>query len=116
MLNRETLEEILSQVRKPARYIGNEWNAVKKDLTKASVKFALSFPDLYEIGMSHLGYKLIYHLLNEREDTACERVFMPDVDLLEILKIRDIPLFSLESKEELRKFDILGFTLAYELA
>ena len=116
MIDRETLEELLSQVRKPARYIGNEWNAVKKDLTKAPVKFALSFPDLYEIGMSHLGYKLIYHLLNERADTACERVFMPDVDLLEILKARDIPLFSLESKEELRGFDIIGFTLAYELA
>ncbi|MFH1753569.1 MAG: TIGR03960 family B12-binding radical SAM protein [Candidatus Omnitrophota bacterium] len=116
MIDREMLEEFLPQVRKPARYIGREWNAVKKDLSKASVKIALSFPDMYEVGMSHLGYKLVYHLLNERDDTACERVFMPDVDLLEILKSRAIPLFSLESKEALGNFDILGFTLAYELS
>ena len=115
MLNNEKFEEILSQVRKPGRYIGNEWNVVKKDLKRVSVKFALSFPDLYEIGMSHLGYKLIYHILNEREDIACERVFLPDVDLEAILRKESLPLFTLESKEELRSFDIIGFTLAYEL-
>ncbi len=115
MINQNKIENILEQVRKPGRYIGGEWNAVMKDLKSVAVKFALAFPDLYEVGMSHLGFKLIYHLLNEREDTACERVFSPDKDLEDILRRERVPLFSLESREELSNFDVIGFSLAYEL-
>lgn len=115
MIERKKIEEMLEQVRKPGRYIGNEWNSVKKDLNGVAIKFALVFPDLYEVGMSHLGFKLMYHLLNEREDTACERVFSPDKDLEDILRKERVPLFSLESREGLSNFDVIGFSLAYEL-
>jgi radical SAM family uncharacterized protein len=108
-------EDILLQVRKPARYLGNEWNVVKKDFLKAKVKFAICFPDLYEVGMSNLGLRIIYGLLNAQEDVSCERVFLPDLDMLEILRARRIPLFSLESRMPLVKFDFIGFALSYEL-
>jgi len=110
------LEKLLEQVEKPARYIGNEWNAVRKDLGSVDVKFALCFPDLYEIGMSHLGFKLMYHLLNEQEDVACERVFAPWTDFEELLRQNSLPLFSLESKTPIKNFDIIGFSLAYEMS
>ena len=110
-----TLEEILPQVRKPARYLGDEWNVVKKDFFKQEVKFAICFPDLYEIGMSNLGLRIIYGLLNSQQGVSCERVFLPDIDMLEILRARKIPLFSLESKMALIEFDFIGFTLSYEL-
>lgn len=116
MIEQKKIEELLSQVRKPGRYLGNEWNVVKKDLAAIPLKFALCFPDLYEVGMSNLGYKLIYHLVNERDDTACERVFMPEEDLESILRKEGLPLFSLESKEALNKFDVVGFSLSYELS
>jgi len=115
MIDPQKIEDILSQVRKPGRYLGNEWNAVKKDLKSVSIKFALAFPDLYEVGMSHLGFKLLYHLLNENKDIACERVFSPDADLEDILRKESTPIFTLESKEPLSNFDIIGFSLAYEL-
>ena len=115
MIEQNKIEDLLSRVQKPGRYLGNEWNAVKKDLERASVKFALSFPDLYEIGMSHLGFKLLYHLLNEKDYIACERVFSPGVDLERILRDERLPIFTLESKEPLAGFDIIGFSLAYEL-
>lgn len=109
------LEEILAKVRKPARYLGNEWNVVKKDFYAQDVKFAICFPNLYEIGMSNLGLRIIYGLLNEQEGVSCERVFLPDTDMREILKNERIPLFSLESKTSLSEFDFIGFCLSYEL-
>lgn len=115
MLEQKKIEELLERVRKPGRYLGNEWNAVRKDLKRASVKFALAFPDLYEVGMSHLGFKLLYHLLNEEDDIACERVFSPGVDLEDFLRQESLPLFTLESKEPLLNYDVVGFSLAHEL-
>ncbi len=109
------LEGVLLEVRKPARYIGNEWNAVKKDFSKQEVRFAVCFPDLYELGMSNLGLRIIYGLLNEQEGVSCERVFLPDVDMQALLKKDNVPLFSLESKAPLAGFDFLGFSLSYEL-
>lgn len=109
-------EKIIEQVRKPARYLGNEWNVTKKDFSKTDVKVALCFPDVYDIGMSHLGFRIIYGLLNSRGDTLCERVFAPWPDLSAILVKEALPLFSLESKTPLNKFDMVAFTLAYELS
>lgn len=115
MITNERIEGLLSQVRKPARYLGNEWNAVRKDLDRICLKFALAFPDLYEVGMSNLGYKLLYHLLNRQDGVACERVFSPGLDMEELLRKDSLPIFTLESKKPLRDFDILGFSLSYEL-
>ncbi|HLD41336.1 MAG TPA: TIGR03960 family B12-binding radical SAM protein [Candidatus Omnitrophota bacterium] len=109
------LEGVLLEVRKPARYIGNEWNVVRKDLSKQEGRFAVCFPDLYELGMSNLGLRIIYGLLNEQPGVSCERVFLPDVDLQALLKKDNVPLFSLESKAPLSEFDFLGFSLSYEL-
>ncbi|HAH21073.1 MAG: hypothetical protein A2Y00_00260 [Omnitrophica WOR_2 bacterium GWF2_43_52] len=110
------IEDILLQVRKPGRYVGNEWNAVKKDFDAQEVTFALCFPDLYEIGMSNMGLRILYGLLNEEPGIACERAFLPDVDMQGLLKEKKLPLFSLESKIPLSEFDFLGFCLNYELA
>ena len=115
-MKNEILEEILPLVRKPARYLGNEWNTVRKDPRAQKVRFAICFPDLYEIGMSNLGLRIIYGLLNSLAEVSCERVFLPDVDMREILKTRKIPLFSLESKMELSEFDFIGFCLSCELS
>ena len=115
-MKNEILEEILPLVRKPARYLGNEWNVVRKDPRAQKVRFAICFPDLYEIGMSNLGLRIIYGLLNSLPEVSCERVFLPDVDMREILKTRKIPLFSLESKMELSEFDLIGFCLSCELS
>jgi len=109
------LEEILGQVMRPARYLGNEWNVVKKDTSAAEVKIALCFPDVYEVGMSHLGFRIIYGILNDRADTVCERVFTPWPDFSAELEKRDLALFTLESKTPLDKFDIVAFTLSYEM-
>lgn len=114
-IEEKKLEEILSRVRRPARYLGNEWNVSMKDFSKAEVTFAICFPDLYEIGMSNLGLRIIYGLLNSQEAVSCERVFLPDVDMQCILKKEGVPLFSLESKTALREFDFIGFCLNYEL-
>ena len=111
-------EYILEQVYKPARYLGNEWNVSHKAQdcsNKACLKFALCFPDLYEIGMSHLGFRIIYGLLNETEGLSCERVFAPAQDLEDLLRKEDIPFTSLESGLPLYKFDIIGFSLSHEL-
>jgi len=112
---RQSLEEILPLVRQPSRYLGSEINAVKKDLTKVQLRFALAFPDLYEVGMSHLGLQIIYYILNQREEIAAERVFAPDLDMESHLREKRIPLMSLETKTPLRLFDIIGFSLLYEL-
>lgn len=108
-------EQILMQVEKPARYIGNEVNAVMKNAEEIKVRFAMCFPDVYEIGMSHLGIQIIYDMLNSFDDVWCERVYSPWVDLDKIMRERHIPLFALESQEPIRNFDFLGITLQYEM-
>ena len=109
------LDSLILQAQKPSRYAGGELNAVRKDLTKARVRWALAFPDTYEIGMSNLGFRVLYHALNERPDVACERVFMPWPDMEAALKANRQPLFSIESRAPLTAFDIVGFTLQFEL-
>ncbi len=109
-------EACLKKVQKPARYIGNEFNSVHKEWTEDMVSFAFCFPDVYEVGMSHLGMKILYHMLNDREDTVCERVFAPWVDMEEELRTKEIPLLSLESYVPIKDFDIVGFTLQYEMS
>ena len=108
-------DEILMQIDKPARYIGNELNAVKKDKADVDIRFAMCFPDVYEIGMSHLGIQILYDMFNKRSDTWCERVYSPWPDLHAILKEQNIPLFGLESQEPLKNFDFIGITLQYEM-
>ncbi len=107
--------EFLPFVRRPGRYIGGEINQVKKDLTKCSLKAALCFPDVYEIAMSYMGLAIIYDILNKSEDVAAERVFAPWIDAEKIMREKNIPLFSLESKAALASFDIVGFSLTNEL-
>ena len=109
-------EVCLKKVQKPARYIGNEFNSVHKENFSDLVSFAFCFPDVYEVGMSHLGMKILYHMMNERTDTVCERVFAPWVDMEEELRKNDIPLLSLESHIPVSEFDIVGFTLQYEMS
>ncbi len=109
-------ESCLKKVQKPARYIGNEFNSVHKEITDNMVSFAFCFPDVYEVGMSHLGMKILYHMMNEREDTVCERVFAPWVDMEEELRAANIPLLTLESHKPVREFDLVGFTLQYEMS
>ena len=110
------LDRILPSVAKPGRYIGNEWNIVRKDWDKTEVKFALAFPDIYDIGMGHLGYKILHYLLNQREDTLAERVYAPWVDMEAKMREHGLPLFSLETRHALSEFDLVGFTLQYELS
>ncbi len=109
-------ESCLKKVQKPARYIGNEFNSVHKEITDDMVSFAFCFPDVYEVGMSHLGMKILYHMMNDREDTVCERVFAPWVDMEEELRTANIPLLTLESHKPVREFDMVGFTLQYEMS
>lgn len=106
----------LQHVSKPARYTGGEWNSVVKNHDEVDVTMALAFPDVYEVSMSHLGIKILYSLLNERADVAAERVFAPWVDMEEEMRKRHIPLFSLETKTPAKDFDLLGFTLQYEMS
>ena len=108
-------DEILLEVEKPARYIGNEVNSVMKNKDEINVRFAMCFPEVYEIGMSHLGLQILYDMFNRREDTWCERVFSPWVDLDKIMRERQIPLFALESQEPIKDFDFLGITLQFEM-
>ncbi|MEN8906370.1 MAG: TIGR03960 family B12-binding radical SAM protein [Clostridiales bacterium] len=115
MKNKVT-DEILKNVEKPARYVGNEWNMVVKNVAKVDIRFAFAFPDVYEIGMSNLGMKILYHWINEREDTYCERIFAPWLDMEEKIKENDIELFTLETKDPISEFDIIGFTFQYEMS
>ena len=108
-------DEILMQIDKPARYIGNELNSVVKDKNHVDIRVAMVFPDVYEIGMSHLGIQILYDLFNRREDTWCERVYSPWPDLHKIMKEKNIPLFGLESQEPIKDLDFLGITLQYEM-
>ncbi len=109
------IESILPLVQKPARYTGGELNSVVKNKENVDIRFAFCFPDTYEIGMSHLGMKILYSLINSRENYWCERVFAPDTDMEAVMREKDIPLFALESRDQLADFDVVGFTLQYEL-
>lgn len=108
-------DEILLKIDKPARYIGNEVNSIVKDPSKVDIRFAMCFPDVYEIGMSHLGMQILYDMFNKREDVYCERLYSPWTDLDSIMRKEDIPLFSLETQEPIRNFDFLGITIQYEM-
>lgn len=110
-----TFDQLISQVRKPGRYLGGEYNSVRKDLSKVKTKVALVFPDAYEVGESHLGLKILYKILNDQEDIFCDRVYAPWYDMEELLRKESVPLFALESRLALKDFDVIGFCLPYEL-
>ncbi|MFL0247454.1 TIGR03960 family B12-binding radical SAM protein [Candidatus Clostridium stratigraminis] len=109
-------DDILYKVEKPARYIGGEFNSYNKDKNKVDIRYAFCFPDVYEVGMSHLGSKILYYVLNEREDTYCERAFAPWPDMEKLMSENNIALSTLETKDPLIDFDFLGFTLQYEMS
>ena len=108
-------DEILMTIEKPARYIGGEVNAVMKEKEKVDIRFAMCFPDVYEIGMSHLGIQILYDMFNKREDTWCERVYSPWNDMDKVMREQQIPLFALESQDPIKDFDFLGITIQYEM-
>ena len=112
----EKIQKILLEVQKPGRYVGGELNSVVKDKNSVDIRYAFCFPDTYEIGMSHLGMKILYSLVNAREDAWCERVFAPWTDMEEVMRENNIPLYGLESGDAIKDFDILGFTMQYELS
>ncbi len=114
-MNGDGLKEFLSIVSKPVRYLGQEIHSIKKDPAGVNLRFCLAFPDVYEVGMSHLGIQILYHILNTRKGVACERAFAPWVDMEKVLREKRIPLSSLESSTPLNQFDIVGFSLQYEL-
>src|SRR5438067_13888072 len=109
------LDRLILAAQKPSRYAGGELNAVRKDLAKARVTWGLAFPDTYEVGMINVGFRLLYHALNERPDVACERLFMPWADMEAALRAERQPPFSIESRAPLTAFDCVGFTLQFEL-
>ena len=109
-----TLERILPRVQKPARYTGGEYNAVVKDRRAVDVRYALCFPDTYEIGMSNLGVRILYGVMNQMEGVWCERVFAPWGDMEDELRRAGLPLYGLESGDAIADFDLIGFSLGYE--
>ena len=109
------LDDILLKVDKPARYIGGELNSMEKDIKDIDIRFVMCFPDVYEIGMSHIGMQILYDYLNRRDDVYCERLFSPWIDLDKIMREEKIPLFSLESQLPVKSADFLGITLQYEM-
>lgn len=111
-----SLDDLLLSVQKPARYAGGELNSVTKNAAEVNIRFAFCFPDLYEVGMSHLGMKLLYGLFNSQEDVWCERVFAPDTDMEQQMRQHNIKLFGLESRDPIDTFDFIGFTLQYEMS
>ena len=110
------IQDLLLKVNRPSRYIGNEINAVKKDYSRIELSIALAFPDVYEVGMSHQGLKILYHILNEFDWIAAERVYAPWVDMEEVMRKNGIRLSTLESNRDLMDFDIIGFSLQHELS
>ena len=112
----EKIQKILLEVQKPGRYVGGELNSVIKNKDDVAVRYAFCFPDTYEIGMSHLGMKILYSVVNNRDDAWCERVFAPDNDMEEKMREHNIPLWALESGDSIKDFDLIGFTLQYELS
>ncbi len=113
---RKKVESVILEVQKPARYMGGEVGSIVKNKEKIDVRFAFCFPDIYDVGMSHLGMKILYSLINERENYWCERVFAPWTDFEEVMRREDIPLYALESFDPVRDFDFIGFTLQYEMS
>jgi radical SAM family uncharacterized protein len=114
-MNKTIEEKLLKKVQKPGRYIGGELNSITKELKEDTVHFAFAFPDIYEVGMSHVGLKILYHLLNEQDNIYCERVFAPWIDADKIMKEESILLFSNETHTAIKNFDVIGFTLQYEM-
>lgn len=110
------VNEVLSQVKKPITYTGNEVNSIQKELNEDMIRFALAFPDIYEVGMSHIGTKILYGLLNSDPDIWCERVFAPWTDMEEVMVEKGIPLYALESMDPIKNFDFIGFSLQYEMS
>ena len=108
-------DDILLKIEKPARYIGGEVNAVMKNPEEVDIRFAMCFPDVYEIGMSHLGIQILYDMFNRRPDVWCERVYSPWLDLDKIMREEKIPLFALESQDKVKDFDFLGITIQFEM-
>lgn len=115
-MEKNKLNKILIDVQKPTRYTGGELGSITKNIDDIDIRFGMCFPDVYEVGMSHLGIRILYNVLNKRSDTWCERFFMPWMDMIEKMEEQDIPLFSLESTTDAKDFDILGFTLQYEMS
>lgn len=116
MINKELLEKILLKVEKPARYLGQEQNSVVKNQDDIEVRFGFAFPDIYEVGMSHLGLHILYNLLNDEDGVYCERVFAPWIDMEEQMRNNNIPLYTLETRTPINKLDFVGFTLQYEMS
>ncbi len=116
MIDMKKLDRELLSVEKPARYVGSELNSVVKNKEDVDIRYAFAFPDVYEVGMSHTGLHILYHLLNSRDNIWCERVFAPWTDMEEVMRKNNIPLYGLESKDELKEFDFVGFTLQYEMS
>ena len=112
----DKIEQLLMKVQKPAMYMGGEFNSVMKDPASVKMRYAFLFPDTYDVGMSHLGMKILYHTINKRPDAWCERVFSPWVDMADLMRENDIPLFSLESRTPVKDFDMVGVTLQYEMS
>ncbi|MBQ7848444.1 MAG: B12-binding domain-containing radical SAM protein, partial [Clostridia bacterium] len=112
----EKIEAMLEKVQKAPRYTGGEMNTTVKKWDEAALHFAFCFPDTYEIGMSHLGMKILYHGINAQPDMLCERVCMPWVDMKALMEEEGVPLFSLESRTPVNEFDVVGFTLQYEMS
>ena len=114
-MEKELTIDILSSVQKPARYTGGEFASIIKPADEVEATICLAFPDVYEVGMSYLGFKILYHLLNKEQGVQAERVYAPWIDMEEIMRQRQIPLFSLESFHAIKEFDFLGFSLQYEM-
>ncbi len=112
----KTYEDLFYEIEKPSRYIGQEINSYNKEVTEGMTRFGFGFPDVYEVGMSHLGMHILYNLMNEEEDIYCERIFAPWMDMEEAMRANDIPLMTVESRTPISELDILGFTLQYELS
>ena len=115
MIDVKKLDRVLLSVEKPARYVGSELNSVVKN-KDIDIRFAFAFPDIYEVGMSHTGLHILYHLMNSMENVWCERAFAPWTDMEEVMRKNNIPLYGLESKDDLTAFDFVGFTLQYEMS
>ena len=113
---KERIDSLLDRVQKPARYMGGEMNCVLKEPGSVAIRYAFAFPDVYEVGMSHLGSRILYDIINKRQDALCERVFMPWVDMADLMRAEDVPLFSLETRTPVGEFDMLGITLQYEMS
>ena len=112
----ELIQRILPGVQKPARYTGGEYNEIKKDLIDVRVRVAFCFPDTYEIGMSNLGCRILYGVMNEEKDVWCERCFAPWGDMEEAMRANDLPLWALESQDPVSDFEMIAFTIGYEMA